>query len=137
MKRTIVMLALMLSVGFAIGIIAERLLFAQVGPKRTVILTTDLEGLPGMEANMVVADLAPGVWSGKHYHPGYDLVYVLEGHGELARDGKPTLELKPGVAFYNYRSDMHEVRNLSQTEPMKVLAIYITDKGKPSTIQVK
>jgi len=137
MKRTIAILALMLAVGFVMGVITEHVLIAQGGPKRTTILTTDLDGLPGMEAIMSVVELAPGVRSGKHYHPGYEFAYILEGHGVLEREGKPTAELKPGVPFYNFRSDVHEVRNLSQTEPMKLLTIWITDKGKHSMIPVK
>jgi quercetin dioxygenase-like cupin family protein len=137
MKRTIAILALMLAVGFVMGVITERVLIAQGGPKFTTILKTDLEGLPGMEATMSFVELAPGVQSAKHYHPGYEFAYILEGHGVLEREGKPTVELKPGVPFYNFRSDVHKVRNLSQTEPMKLVTIWITNKGKPSMIPVK
>jgi quercetin dioxygenase-like cupin family protein len=136
MKRTIVMLALMLAVGFVMGVITERLLIAQGGPNRTILLKTDMEGLPGKEANMTVVEFAPGVRTGKHYHPGYEFGYVLEGHGVIEKEGKPAVELKPGVPFYNFRSDVHEGRNLSQTEPMKLLVIYITDKGNPITVPV-
>ncbi len=136
MKRTIVMLAVMLAVGFVTGVFTERALIAQGGPNRTILLKTDMEGLPGKEANMVVLEFAPGVRSGKHYHPGDEFGYVLEGHGVLDKEGK-SVELKPGVSFYNSRSDVHEGRNLSQTEPMKLLTVYITDKGSPVTVPVK
>jgi quercetin dioxygenase-like cupin family protein len=137
MKRTIATLALMLTVGFVMGVMTERVLIAEGGPNRTTILTTDLEGLPGLEAHMHVVEFAPSVRTGIHYHPGYEFTYVLEGHGVLERVGKPSVELKPGVAFYNYRSDVHEARNLSQTEPLKLIAVFITDKGKPFATPVK
>jgi len=137
MKRTIAILALMLAVGFVIGVITERVLIAQGGPKRTFILKTDMEGLPGKEANMAYAELEPGARSGKHYHPGWEFGYILAGHAVMEKEGKPAVELKPGVPFYNYRSDVHEIRNLSQTDTLKLLTIYITDKGSPIVVPVK
>ena len=38
--------------------------------KRTVLFRGDLEGAPGKEIVVFVADLAPGAAGSKHYHPG-------------------------------------------------------------------
>jgi hypothetical protein len=38
--------------------------------KRTVLFRGDLEGAPGKEIVVFVADLAPGAVGSKHYHPG-------------------------------------------------------------------
>ena len=47
--------------------------------KRTVLFRGDLEGAPGKEIVVFVADLAPGAIGAKHYHPGPEFFYVLEG----------------------------------------------------------
>ena len=47
--------------------------------KRTVLFRGDLEGAPGKEIVVFVADLAPGAVGSKHYHPGPEFFYVLEG----------------------------------------------------------
>jgi quercetin dioxygenase-like cupin family protein len=47
--------------------------------KRTVLFRGDLEGAPGKEIVVFVADLAPGAVGSRHYHPGPEFFYVLEG----------------------------------------------------------
>ena len=47
--------------------------------KRTVLFRGDLEGATGKEIVVFVADLAPGAVGSKHYHPGPEFFYVLEG----------------------------------------------------------
>jgi hypothetical protein len=55
--------------------------------------------------------------------------------------GKPPVEMKPGVAIY-FKSDpkkpayVHEGRNVSQAEGMKLLVVLITEKGQPLAYQV-
>jgi quercetin dioxygenase-like cupin family protein len=47
--------------------------------KRTVLFRGDLEGAPGKEIVVFVADLAPAAVGSKHYHPGPEFFYVIEG----------------------------------------------------------
>src|SRR4051794_9034607 len=47
--------------------------------KRIVLFRGDLEGAPGKEIVVFVADLAPGAVGTKHYHPGPEFFYVIEG----------------------------------------------------------
>lgn len=142
MRRTAFVLALTLAVGIAVGVIGSRVLNAQQGLTRTVILKTDLEGLPGKEGNMFVAEYTAGARSGKHYHPGHEFIYVLEGRGVMEEVGKPPVELKPGVGIF-FRSDpdkpgyVHEAKNLSNTDRMKLLVVLVTDKGQPLAYPVK
>ena len=141
MRRTGLVLGLTLVVGIVVGVLGHGMLNAQ-GLTRTVILKTDLEGLAGKEGNMFVAEYTPGARSGKHYHPGHELIYVLEGHGVMEEVGKPPVELKPGVGLF-FRSDpqkptyVHEAKNLSNTDRMKLLVVLVTDKGQPLAYPVK
>jgi quercetin dioxygenase-like cupin family protein len=52
---------------------------AQPEVKRTVVFKGDLEGAEGKEIVVFVAELAPGAVGAKHYHPGPEFFYVLEG----------------------------------------------------------
>ncbi len=143
MKRLAVLLGVTLAVGIGAGVIGTTVLHAQQpSMKRTPILKTDLEGLPGKEGTMFLAEYEPGARSGKHYHPGHEFIYVLEGSGVMEEVGKPPVAMKPGVAFYFLSSPdkpsyVHEARNLSTTEPMKLLVVLVTDKGQPLAYPVK
>ena len=124
------------------GVIGDHALHAQPSMKRTPILKTDLEGLPGKEGTMFLAEYEPGARSGKHYHPGHEFIYVLEGSGIMEEVGKPLAAMKPGVAFYFLSSPerpsyVHEATNLSNTNPMRLLVVLVTDKGQPLAYPVK
>src|SRR5262249_34861914 len=47
--------------------------------KRTVLFRGNLEGVEGKEIVIFIADPAPGAVGSKHYHPGPEFFYVLEG----------------------------------------------------------
>jgi quercetin dioxygenase-like cupin family protein len=71
MKRTGMIFALVLAVGMGVGWFGHQHLSAQQAPvTRTVLLRTDLAGVEGKEAVIVVAEIAPGATTGKHLHAG-------------------------------------------------------------------
>jgi quercetin dioxygenase-like cupin family protein len=91
---------------------------------------------------MLISEYKPGARTGKHYHPGQEFIYCIEGQGVLEETGKPPIDLKPGVAIY-FQSDpntptyVHEGINTSKTDSMKLLIILITEKGRPFAIPVR
>lgn len=54
---------------------------------RTVLMKKDLEGAPGKEVTVFLAEYKPGGKSGKHYHPGQEFIYVVSGQGSYAGGG--------------------------------------------------
>ena len=137
MKRTAGMLVVALAVGFVLGGVSSQRLNAQQEPvKRTVLFKSDLEGTEGKEAVLFLAELAPGAVGGKHYHPGTELFYVLEGAFTHEPEGKPAVTLKAGEAGYNPNKNVHYVKNASMTERAKVLGFLIADKGQPLAVPV-
>jgi len=113
-----------------VGATMDRLAFAQQpGIKRTILLRTDEPGSQTHEAVMGVAEIAPGAMAGKHRHPGIEIGYILEGSVTLEHEGEPAKQLKAGDAFKN-EPGVHNVRNTG-TVPVKILAIYLVEKGKP------
>jgi quercetin dioxygenase-like cupin family protein len=137
MKRPVVMLAIALAVGIALGLLVSQRLNAQQMPvTRTVLLKTDLAGVEGREVVLVVAEIAPGATTGKHWHAGQEFAYVLEGSLRLVEDGKPAMTLSPGEAIQQPLRQVHEGQNVSATQPVKILAFYAAEKGQPLTTAI-
>ena len=115
--------------GAAIGIGLDRSVLAQQdGIKRTILLRTDDPATSKYEAVMGIAEVPPGSSSGKHRHYGVEIGYVLEGSAVEEHDGRPTVTLKAGDTFKN--DGPHNVMNRG-TVPVKVLAVYLVEKGRP------
>ena len=137
MKRRALMLGMTLAVGIALGVIGTQVLHAQQEVKRTELMRTDLEGIEGKEGVVYVADLAPGVVVGKHYHPGNDFAYILEGSVILEREGEPPITFGPGQVFHNVPRRVHSVKNASTTDGAKLLIFQLPEKGQPIATPVK
>ncbi len=105
--------------------------------KRTVLVKRDLEGIRGKEAVLFLEELAPGAVGGKHYHPGLESFYVLEGAFTHEPEGKPPVILKAGEAGHNPTKNVHYVKNASMNERARVLGCLIADKGQPLAVPVK
>ena len=104
------------------------------GIKRTVVYTGDVS-VPGREARIASVELAPGASAGHHTHPGDEITYVMEGQGELLIDGQPPLKFKAGDGFVVKAGLKHDARNTG-TQPLKLAAIYVVEKGKPTATPV-
>ena len=98
------------------------------GIKRTVVFTGDVS-VPGREARIASVEIAPGANAGHHTHPGDEITYVMEGQGELLIDGEPALKFKAGDGFVVKAGLKHDARNTG-TQPLKLAAIYVVEKGK-------
>ena len=137
MQRTGVILAVIFALGIVVGGLGHQRLSAQQEPvTRTVLLKTDVAGVEGKEAVIVVAEIAPGATTGKHLHAGQEFAYILEGALLLTLDGKPAVTFKPGEAFQQPPQQVHEGQNASTTAPVKILAFYLAEKGQPLTTAV-
>jgi quercetin dioxygenase-like cupin family protein len=142
-------LGLAMLAGIAIGALMIEGLIAQANPpssipgaqqesvKRTVLLRTDLEGMEGKEAVIFLAELAPGAVGAKHYHPGSEFFYVLEGTLVHEPEGGPPHAMKAGEVGSNPYKGVHTVKNPSMTERTKALDFLIADKSQPLVVPVK
>ena len=137
MKRTMVVLGLTLAVGVAVGWIGVQVLSAQGPIKRTELMKTDLEGIEGEQALVGVVEWAPGAVAGKHYHPGHEFAYVLEGSLIVETEGQPPGTFGPGQVIHNQLNSVHMAKNASMTEPVKVVQFIISKKGQPAAVPVK
>ena len=107
--------------------------FAQQPPapsiKRTVLQRADDPGSAKYEAVMAIAEIPPGGTSGRHTHPGIELAYVLDGSVTLQHEGEAAKTYKTGDFMQNV-AVIHNATNTGK-KPVKILAVYIVEKGKP------
>ena len=104
--------------------------------KRTILFKGDLDGVPGKEIVIFIADLAPGAVGGKHYHPGPEYFYVFEGTLAHVPDGAAPHMMPAGMLGSNPNKAIHVIKNGSMTERTKALDFLIADKGQPIVVPV-
>ena len=127
---------IVLAVAIATALAAPALLVAQApAVKRTVLLQHDLMNVPNYQSALVLVEIPAGGREGRHTHAGTILVQVESGELTLDYDGKPTVTYKPGESFFVDPGKIHEGINKGTT-PVRAIASFVTEKGKPLTTQV-
>lgn len=128
--------------GSAAGLLfAQELLAAQAvanGPK--VVFEQDVPDITmkGWSASGVEVSYGPGQSSPAHRHPGITIAYVLEGEIASKVGDGPERIYKVGEMFLETPNQLHAVsRNASTTRPAKLLAVMLSEKGKPRTTAEK
>src|SRR5688500_983972 len=129
--RTTALAALIGSSIFALHVATPQ----QTGVKRTDLQRYDLSA-PGREVIQVRVELAPGASFGKHWHPGEEIIYMIEGSLQYQIDDKPPVTLKAGDVMFVPARAVHSARNVGSA-PGAELATYIVEKGKPLVVMVK
>ena len=107
----------------------------QPGFTRTDLQRHDLS-VPGREVVQVRVDIAPGVASPRHTHPGEEIIYVLEGTLEYEVEGTPPVTLKAGDVLFVPAGAIHVAKNVGSSNAAE-LATYVVEKGKPLLTLVK
>ena len=100
------------------------------GIRRVLLQRVDVEGPEQKECILGTAEVAPGGASGRHFHHGTEVGYVVEGQAELAVDGESPRRLGPGDSFRIEARRPHEARNVGPT-PLRVVSAWVVEKGKP------
>ena len=116
--------------GLAVAALSLSVLWAQSnGITRNVVKTADVS-VPGREGIVAHVTITPGGRAGRHTHAGDELSYILEGEGEILVDGQPPLKVKAGDGFIVPGGAKHDAHNTG-TQPLKLVAVYVVEKGKP------
>jgi hypothetical protein len=95
MKATRITIVVALLVGSALVLKAATT--RQPGVRRTELQRHDLS-VPGREVIQVRVELDPGVAFGRHWHPGEEIVNVLEGSLEYEVEGKRPSRSRPATS---------------------------------------
>jgi len=83
-----------------------------------------------------VVGIAPDAPQIRHWHPGEEIIYVLEGSLEYQVDGEPPATVEAGEVFFVPAETVHAVRNVGGGDA-KELATYVVEKGKPLVVPVE
>jgi quercetin dioxygenase-like cupin family protein len=105
-------------------------------PARGPVFRQDLPDLTmeGWEVTVSYVDLAPGRVGSAHRHPGFVLVYVLNGEVVTKISGQEQRTYRTGEMFFEPPGSTHEVSsNASETQPARLLAMIFAKKNSPLT----
>ena len=109
------------------------------GVTQSNLVRAVLAEFPGTDVISFNGEFAPSASSGRHRHPGTEVLHVISGTGVLLQDGRDPIQLAPGVSVIGEPatkggSFTHEVRNLSPSEPLRTLIVLLVDTGEPPAI---
>jgi quercetin dioxygenase-like cupin family protein len=107
----------------------------QPGTRRTELARQDL-GVPGHEVLQVRVEFDAGAAFGRHWHPGEEIAYVLEGRLEYQIDGQAPVVLEAGDVLFIPARTIHAARNVGRTSGAE-LATYIVEKDEPLVVMAK
>ncbi|HEX4524654.1 MAG TPA: cupin domain-containing protein [Casimicrobiaceae bacterium] len=138
MNRSLLLVGVSLA-SMVVGAIGATYVSAQVAPQitRTEILRKPMSGLENKEVVVFLADIPPGGVAATHYHPGDEAIYMLQGSLFFEPNQEQPFELKAGQITFNPAKHIHKAKNMSPTEPAKVLNCMIAEKGQPLAIPVQ
>jgi len=108
---------------------AGALMAQAAGLTRTMVGRADVS-VPGREAVVAKVEVAAGAKAGRHTHPGDEISYVMEGEATLLIDGEPARTVKAGESFVIPAGIIHDAHN-NTASPVKLLGVYVVEKGKP------
>ena len=130
MSRIFAALVTASALGFASAAIAQQPAPAQPpsGIKRTPLQKVDVPGT-NLDAITAIAEIAPNAAIGRHTHPGPETGYLIEGEMTLLIDGQPPRVLKAGESYQIPSGAIHDAK--STEKGVKVMAVYVVEKGKP------
>jgi quercetin dioxygenase-like cupin family protein len=101
-----------------------------IGQTVTPHFAQAIPNIPGKSLIAVVVDYAPGGASPAHTHAksAFIFAYVLAGEIESQVNDGPKKVFHAGESFYETPGSLHAVsRNASQSEPAKLLAVFVVD----------
>ena len=98
------------------------------------LLSTQLEGVEGTEVIVSRVVMPPNTILPRHWHPGEEFAYVLEGSTILRRDGKPDLTARKGELVKISLKEIHSAATTDQGATILVFRVH--EHGKPERILV-
>jgi quercetin dioxygenase-like cupin family protein len=98
-------------------------------------LTSQLEGVAGTEVIVSVTSVPPHTTCPKHWHPGEEFAYVLEGSFTLWQEGKPDEVYRKGDVGKVPLKQVHTI--FTKEESAKILVFRVHEQGEPELTLVE
>ena len=105
------------------------------GLKIDNIMTSQLELVEGIEVVVSHVEIPPNTTLPKHWHPGEEFIYVLEGSAVLWQKDKSDTHLKKGDVFKVPLKQIHTAK--TGEEGATVLVFRVHERGKPIRVNVE
>lgn len=99
------------------------------------LLTSQLEGVEGTEVVVSVTTVPPHTTLPRHWHPGEEFAYALEGSFVLRQEGKPDETYRKGDAGKVPLKQVHTVS--TNEEGATILVFRVHESGQPGRILVE
>jgi quercetin dioxygenase-like cupin family protein len=104
------------------------------------LFRTDIQhsalSVPGRVMSQNRVDIGPEAPFVRHFHPGEEIIYVLEGTLEYTLDGQDPITVEAGEGLTVPAETVHAVRNVGNG-PASELATYVVAKDKPFLVVVE
>lgn len=124
MKKIMILLGLTLGL-VPVGTLGDEL-------KLETLLKATLEGVAETEVVLSKVIIPPNTSLPKHWHPGEEFAYVLEGSVTLWQKDKPDLVLKQGEVAKVTLKQIHTA--ITGAEGVTLLVFRVHEQGKPERI---
>lgn len=122
-----------------LAIVSLFLVFSSIasaeGPKLENILKEKLEGAPDTEVVVSKVQIPANTSLPKHWHPGEEFAYVIEGSVTLWQKGKDDLLIREGEAAKVPLNQIHTA--MTGDKGVTLLVFRVHEVGKPERIIVE
>ena len=98
------------------------------------LLSTELEGVKNTEVVVSHVTIPPNMSLPKHWHPGEEFAYVLEGSVTLWQKGKRDVSARKGDVVKVPLNQIHTA--ITGNEGVKLLVFRVHERGKPERVLV-
>ena len=105
------------------------------GPQLENLMRTMLEGVEGTEIIVSRVTIPPNSSLPKHWHPGEEFAYVLEGSVTLWQEGKEDIVGTAGTVLKVPLKQVHTA--ITSEEGGTVLVFRVHEKGQPERVPVE
>ena len=103
--------------------------------KLETLLKAVLEGVDGTEVIVSRVTIPPNTSLPKHWHPGEEFAYILEGSVTLWQKGKDDIVGRPGDVIKIPLKQIHTA--ITKDDGAAILVFRVHEQGKPERIPVE
>jgi quercetin dioxygenase-like cupin family protein len=120
----------LMAIGLAIVAIAQ----SSSGDGFAELYRVEVSEGTDLEAVMGVIKRSGESSGGKHYHPGGEFGFILEGTVIIRAENRPPLTLKAGASFHQPAGEWHAIS--TPAEGARTVVFRVLTRGQPMIVEV-